>query len=415
MWSISYTIHYCGQTHINGLEGITFSRAGLTALVINSNTTGAARARGENLWVIARKGFSMILLSPEMLVGDGFESLLVSKDFTDRMYALRVDEVHLCCTCAWGGGFRPAFTEIGFIRARMPKKPVLILTTATLADGEPTLEIMRFFGLRPGYFHLIRRSNLRPDIRILFRTRTKGIQNPSHPDFKWVLHERRKKIIFCAAIRHGHSIVLYLRDLLSKIPGGPDPTRCIRPYNSADYADYNEETLRLFREDPLSFVIVATDTLMVGIDLPNVQDVIIASTPATVDEMLQKFGRAGRDRKVVTDARGIIYISRKVALSARKLVEGSNLGPKKHSQRGNTAQKKPLDRSVARMIVAPCKTAMINTLYANPSSDPPCLCPTCAGSPQQSHPSCNCSGCMPEDSTMPTAQEAEAAPKGGAE
>lgn len=44
-----------------------------------------------------------------------------------------------------------------------------------------------------------------------------------------------------------------------------------------------------------SQVILATDALMVGIDLPNVEDVLVLS-PKNLDKFLQKIVRAGRNR-----------------------------------------------------------------------------------------------------------------------
>lgn len=140
-------------------------KLGLSALVINSDTTKAAWEQGENLWITACSGITMILLSPEMLSTDGFESLVQDQTFWNRVCALSVDEVHLCNS--WGEDFRLCFRQIGFARAHLPKRVVLTLATATLAEGAPSDNIYHFFGLREGKFHLIRRSNLCSDIQVL--------------------------------------------------------------------------------------------------------------------------------------------------------------------------------------------------------------------------------------------------------
>ena len=78
-----------------------------------------------------------------------------------------MDEEHLCLS--WGKRFRTAFNDLGFNRDRIPANVPLILTTATLAAGRDTDEILRLFSLEPGGYHLIRHSNIRPDIELLFR------------------------------------------------------------------------------------------------------------------------------------------------------------------------------------------------------------------------------------------------------
>lgn len=60
--------------------------------------------------------------------------------------------------------------------------------------------------------------------------------------------------------------------------------------------------------DPDCLIIIGTDTLSVGVDFSQVRDIIIIGEPEDVDDMFQKFGRAGRDRAIVTDPWVIIYL-----------------------------------------------------------------------------------------------------------
>lgn len=346
---------------------------------------------------------AMILLSPEMLSSDGFESLLQKKDFTSRLCALGVDEVHLCNS--WGEAFRPSFRQIGLVRRRMPARTNLILLTATLAAGPPTTNVLNSFGLRSGDYHLIHRSNRRPDIQIIFRMLTRGLAGPAYPDFLWVLSSKRKTIIFCPTIVHGQRLALYLR---SRLPLAVDPCTFIRTYNALKWSDFNEVTLRVFREDSGTMVIIATDTLMVGVDLPNVEDVILATAPDTVDEMLQKIGRAGRDSTRVRGARGIVYVTKKTLEAARKQVckdgektTGSVVGA---ATVGSIKGGKLLNPAMARMIVADCKTVAQDEIYQNPLHDDPCLCLACQlRPPQPPRTVCSCSGCSPEPDAHPEA------------
>ncbi|KAJ7192671.1 hypothetical protein GGX14DRAFT_379910, partial [Mycena pura] len=57
----------------------------------------AARRWGENLWMKAREGISMLILCSEQLISEGF---LAFEAFYNRVYVLGVDEIHLLVQ--WG-------------------------------------------------------------------------------------------------------------------------------------------------------------------------------------------------------------------------------------------------------------------------------------------------------------------------
>ncbi|KAH9917525.1 P-loop containing nucleoside triphosphate hydrolase protein [Amylocystis lapponica] len=361
-----------------------FRKLGLSTLVINNRTKAEAwKQRRENLWVTAQTGISMILLSPEMLSTKGYQSLMQSSTFMRRICAFGVDEVHL--VNSWGAGFRPCFTQIGFARARLPNRTILILATASLMAGIATENVCRFFGLKNHSFHLIRRSNIRPDIRVIFRTLSHGLGGMVFPDLRWIVEQRRKTLVFCRTIHLGNRVATYLRSLVSP---PTVPTIAIRLYNSLNWPDYNTETLRLFQHDPECSIIVATDTLMVGVDLPNVEDVVLPEIPRDPDEELQKIGRAGRNWRMVHGARGIVYVTQQNVKDARALLQGKKLtGAKKRAA---------MNLDMARMITADCKTDEQNRLYDNPPSDTPCLCRSCTTNPRPTRMSCDCGGCVPE-------------------
>ncbi|KAI0348994.1 P-loop containing nucleoside triphosphate hydrolase protein [Trametes cingulata] len=336
----------------------TFETAGLPSVIINHDTAGAAHLEGRNLWEGVVTKSAMILLSPEMLSSDSFESLLQKRKFSSRLCALGVDEVHLCNS--WGESFCPCFRQIGLAQRCMPTSTDLILVTATLAAGLLTMNIINSFGLCPREYHLIRRSNLRPDVRVIIRTLTCGPAGPAYPDFRWVLSSTRKMIIFCPTIVHGQHLTF---DLRTHVPSSVDPFGLIRTYNALKWSDFNEVTLELFRKhDTDTMIIVATDTLMVGVDLPNVEDVILATTPDMVDEMVQKIGRAGRDPGRIKDARGIAQKQASGEVKESPNIAGSH---------------GPLEEVMALMIAADCKMAAQNSIYGNPETDSPCPCPSC--------------------------------------
>ncbi|KAM5546219.1 hypothetical protein V8D89_000345 [Ganoderma adspersum] len=351
----------------NGLEeeqARVFMGVGLKTLVINAETTSTACLSGEDLWLTARVGVTMILLSPEQLSTRGFESLIRHRPFQARFQAFGVDEIHLLNS--WGLAFHQAFRQLGHARARLSSH-VFVGTSATVLAGDVRGSIFAFLGLHPGTFYLIQRSNLRQNVQTIFRTLTHGIGGWSFSDLKWVVESKRKTVIHCRTITLGFRLALYLWRLI------PSHTR------------------QLMRDDPETQIVIATAAFMVGIDLPNIRDVILLGALESADEHVQWEGRAGRDGSIVSDARCITYVTSKSlevthALCAGKQPAASH-GTKKTG--GKAA----------------------NILYNNPPNDPPCSCSTCTP-PGAAHshllellsmePSpvltCNCSRCVPEPS-----------------
>ena len=184
----------------------------LAAIVFNSDTVDEARRAGRNLWEEARTKFTMVLLSPEELKSKEFSNLLDSKEFYGRIFALGVDEVHLLYF--WGAAFRTRFRQIGFVRARLPchanGNTPIIATTATLRAGAPMESVCQTLALHDGKYHFIRHSNLRHDIRIIFRHMRSGMKSVNFPELNWVLTDDQQIIIFCITIALGFRIATYL-------------------------------------------------------------------------------------------------------------------------------------------------------------------------------------------------------------
>ncbi|KAI0361859.1 P-loop containing nucleoside triphosphate hydrolase protein [Trametes cingulata] len=212
---------------------VKFISAGISALVINKNTTDALRrVEAKDIWDRAPTT-EALLLSPEQLSSPGFEHLLKVKGYQARVVALGVDEVHLLNT--WGRTIRPDFEQIGPMRSRFEHRPLIIALTATLLAGEPTRSVCRFLGLHQGHYHLIRRSNMRYDIRFVFRTVQSGARAFAYPELDWVLTGNRRIIIFCPTIALGFRVATYLR---ARSEGLEDLDKRIRMYNSVNWASY---------------------------------------------------------------------------------------------------------------------------------------------------------------------------------
>ena len=280
----------------------------------------------------------------------------------------------------------------------------MVAMTTTLLPGKQTKRISKFVGLQDCH-HVVQRSNHRPEIRLLFRVLSHGIESWEFCDLRWVIDDMRQKkiIIFCASIKDGFCVFSYLwRQLNSPVAIQHEQ---IRMYNALNWPDYNLETRELMRKPGGCQVIVATDILMVAVDFPDINDVVIIGHPPNVNDYLQKIGRAGRDHALVSDPCGIIYITSHATKVAHEKL-GIEL-PTARSKGGQVKLKSP-DRSrvrctkkrktsdtetalaskslmsmeMAQLIVSECKTSELDKMYENPSHHPPTRC--------------NCSSCVPE-------------------
>jgi len=263
--------------------------AGLTTIAIHADTISATRKQNNDLFQVVKRDISMILVSPEQLRSKGFEKLIQCSVFVDRLCMMAVDEAHLMNT--WGQSFRKDFQQIGWARARLASRVPMAAVTATLQVGDPTEWVCKFLGFESGRFHTIRRSNYQPDIRLIFRTMTRGLENANLSDLDWVIDDpaRRRTLIFIRTIAGGFRANAYF---WNKLAGDPNRAKRLRLFNSVNHKSYNDETLKLWSSnDPAVQIIIATSILSVGIDAPTFDDVIVYGEPPDTDELLQDYGR----------------------------------------------------------------------------------------------------------------------------
>jgi superfamily II DNA helicase RecQ len=86
---------------------------------------------GKHIWKHVESCTTVLLICiPGDACTPGFQQLLQTNKFKNRIYMLIIDEIHLLIS--WGAGFHPLFQQIGFLRARFPSDTVLVGLMATL-------------------------------------------------------------------------------------------------------------------------------------------------------------------------------------------------------------------------------------------------------------------------------------------
>jgi len=282
------------------------------------------------------------------------------------------------------------YQQIQYVRARFESSLLVIAMTATLLPGDQSDRVCNFIGLR-GYHTVQKRarrdreSNRRPEIQLIFRVLSHGIESWEFSDLRWIIDnmERKKTIIFCTSIGDGFRIFSYLWRLLDSPPHVRGDR--LRMYNALNWPDYNLRTRELMRKEEGCRIIVATDILMVGIDFPDIDDVVIVGHPPHTNDYIQKIGRVGRDRALVSNPRRTTYITGSAVTAARKQL-GVAKQPRQRKTEGGATVKKPaakkhkmtakgttsksskssVSQSMAELIVSNCKTSALDRLYKNP-------------------------------------------------
>ena len=353
--------------------------AGLKAVAINADTVASAKSCLFKT-VAQDRDVSMVLLSPEQLQSKNYEKKLVNSScFTERLCMIAVDEAHLLNT--WGESFRKAFQQIGWTRARFQKRVPTAAVTATLQVGTSTDRVRTFLGFEDPHCHVIRRSNYRPDIRLIVRTMKSGLENGDFSN-----RGRRRTLIFLKTVAAGFLVQAYF---WRKLAGDSRRDNRVRMFNAVNHKAYNDETLALWKANhPDIQIIVATSILSVGIDAPTFDDVIVYGQPPDTDEFIQDYGRLRWGKSISPCA--YLYLTKSAHTMATRVL-GTSV------DKGRSSDRDTMQPSMASLILASCKVAALDKLYGNVLNEQPCSCLTCQAQPRPLRKeTCDCSGCMPE-------------------
>ncbi len=204
---------------------------------------------------------------------------------------LVVDEAH--CVDRWGDDFRPDYARIGEIRERLGSPPVLAFTAT--AGVEAQQRILDSLGI-PDAKRFVTGAD-RPNIALVRHILPGDVREPEQVKSRARLIARLvqilpdgKAMIFVPTVRIGDA----LKQAIAA--EGID-----LPFYSAKGGTPNERDTIVGRFtgrlNPPLRAVICTNAFGMGIDVPDVRLVINWQHPASVEEYLQEFGRAGRDGK----------------------------------------------------------------------------------------------------------------------
>ena len=240
---------------------------GIQACFINSSQTEDER----QFYIESLKSnlIKLVYIAPESLsyLDNIFNNLTIS--------LIAIDEAH--CISAWGHDFRPAYTNLGYLKNRFPSTPILALTAT--ADKATRKDISDQLNLKnPKVFIAsFDRKNLSLEVR------------PALDRVKQIIDFIKEKpnesgIVYCLSRKTTEELAEKLRKIGINA----------KPYHAGLDNKIRSKTQDEFINDDCQ-VVCATIAFGMGIDKSNVRWVIHYNLPKNIEGYYQEIGRAGRD------------------------------------------------------------------------------------------------------------------------
>lgn len=240
---------------------------GIQACFINSSQTDAEQQ--SHIQNLIDNKVKLVYVAPESLsyLENAFSQITIS--------LIAIDEAH--CISSWGHDFRPAYTNLGYLKKRFPSTPILALTAT--ADKATRKDISKQLNLKDprSFISSFDRKNLSLEVRPAL-DRVKQIV-----DFISA-KPRESGIVYCLSRKTTEE----LAEKLQK--AGVNA----KAYHAGLDSAVRSKTQDDFINDDCQ-VVCATIAFGMGIDKSNVRWVIHYNLPKNIEGYYQEIGRAGRD------------------------------------------------------------------------------------------------------------------------
>ncbi|HXA41473.1 MAG TPA: RecQ family ATP-dependent DNA helicase [Candidatus Solibacter sp.] len=214
-----------------------------------------------------------LYLAPERIGAAGFLDAL-GKLPVSRFV---IDEAH--CISSWGHDFRPDYRRLGEAIAVCGKPPVGAFTAT--ATPRVRLDIIASLGLREpvGKVTGFVRENLKMSV-----VRCRGKADKREALLARIRPGEGRSLVYCGTRKTATEVAAVLSDA----------GIATASYHGALDGDERQDVYEEFAAGRLK-VIVATSAFGMGVDFPDIRQVIHYDFPGSLEEYYQQAGRAGRD------------------------------------------------------------------------------------------------------------------------
>ncbi len=240
---------------------------GIEAAYLNSSQTEDEHQT--ILQKIIDKKIKLLYVAPESL---SFLDTIFTKI---QISLIAIDEAH--CISAWGHDFRPAYTQLGYLKNKFPETPVIALTAT--ADKATRQDICNQLNIPNATQHLASfdRKNLSLEVR------------PGNKRIEQIIDFLKDKtndcgIVYCLSRKTTESLAEKLRQ----------QGYAAEAYHAGIEHQKRSQVQESFINDTVQ-IVCATVAFGMGIDKSNVRWVIHYNLPKNIEGYYQEIGRAGRD------------------------------------------------------------------------------------------------------------------------
>lgn len=240
---------------------------GIEACFINSSQSSVEQQL--HIQNLRDNKVKMVYLAPESLsyLENVFSQITIS--------LIAIDEAH--CISSWGHDFRPAYTNLGFLKTRFPSTPILALTAT--ADKATRKDISKQLNLinPKSFISSFDRKNLSLEVRPAL--------------------DRVKQIIDFISTKPTESGIIYCLSRKTTVELAAKLKKAgvnAKAYHAGLESSLRSQTQDDFINDDCQ-VVCATIAFGMGIDKSNVRWVIHYNLPKNIEGYYQEIGRAGRD------------------------------------------------------------------------------------------------------------------------
>jgi superfamily II DNA helicase RecQ len=219
---------------------------------------------------------SIILVTPESAVTKGFQDFinrLQGRQLLDRVF---IDECHMVLDC--NHDFRPRLRELGRTISEWGIQQIFL--TATLAPRDKR-EFYLAIHINDKDVYMFHSATTRKNVRYRVRKVSKD--------------ENENEVVCWEAqryLKNNGKIIIY-SNTIKRTEKLAEKLECPVYYNKVDTAEGKVLRIKEWLEEQR--VIVVTNALGVGIDIPDIRAVIYAGKPKQLRDYAQESGRAGRD------------------------------------------------------------------------------------------------------------------------
>src|SRR5438874_5702972 len=328
---------------------------GLPAMLINSSQS--ATEQREAIAELHRGFEGLLYVAPERFASASFmaslEHLLV------KLFA--ADEAH--CISQWGHDFRPDYSQLGAVRAKLGSPPTIALT-ATATD-DVRADIIRRLELRES--SMVVTGFDRPSLAYESRRTSKNVEK-DRALIDLLRQELGSGIVYCSTRKAVDGITAMLSENLTDRP--------VFAYHAGMDQAARASNQERFMTTPRA-VAVATNAFGMGINKPDIRFVIHYNIPGTLEAYYQEAGRAGRDGQL---ARCIVLFSFQDKFTQEffidKIGEEGNLDEKLRAQLQDRARAK-LELVMKYAQTHRCRRQMILDYFGADAEVTNCQCDVC--------------------------------------